>query len=74
MRGSLSLVKPRPRDDPLPRPADDLDELLLVEDFVLIRALVLEAVPEAVLEAGLELRAVLLFVLAVDFVDWRAMI
>ncbi len=74
MRGSLSLVRPRPRDGPLRRPAGVLDELLLAGDFAAVRALVLELVLEAALEAGFDRRADLLFVLAVDFVDWRAMI
>ena len=64
--GNLSLVGPRPSEDPLPRPAVDLDALLLAVDFAAFR--------EAGLEAVFSRRAGLLFVFAVDLVDWRAMI
>lgn len=62
--GSLSPAGPRPCDDPLPRPADDLDALLLAVGFA--------AFLEAGLEAVFDRRAGLLFFLAVDLVDWLA--
>lgn len=62
--GSLSLAGPRPSEDPLPRPADDLEVLLLAVGFA--------AFLEAGLEAVFDRRAGLLFFFAVDLVDWRA--
>ena len=67
MRGSLIPVRPRPGEDVLPRPVDDLDELLFAEDLPTLRELLLEEAFDADLREGL------LFDLAVDFVDWRAM-
>ena len=74
MRGSLNLVRLRPGEGLLLRPAGDLDELLLADDFASVRELLLEALLEEAFNAGLDRRVDLLFVLAVDFVGWRAMI
>jgi hypothetical protein len=74
MRGSLSLVKPRPSEGLLARPPEDLDGLLRVVDFAVEEESTFDGSLAAVLEIDFGLRADLLFVLAVDFVDCRAMI
>jgi hypothetical protein len=74
MRGSLSLVRPRRSEGPLPRTPEDLEGLLRVVDLAVERKSAFDEVFEAVFETGLGLRMDLLFVLAVDFVDCRAMI
>ena len=69
MRGNLSLVRLRPGEGALLRPADDLEGLLFAEDLPTLRVSPLE---EA-FGADLDRREGLLFDLAVDFVGWRAM-